>query len=33
MYMASAKEVSADATVIDLGQQDVTVTIVIRWSL
>jgi uncharacterized protein YggE len=33
LYMASAKEVSADATVIDLGQQDVTVTITIRWSL
>jgi len=33
IYMASAKESSADATVIDLGQQDVTVTITIRWSL
>ena len=32
-YVASSKEMSADATVIDLGQQDVTVTITIRWSL
>jgi uncharacterized protein YggE len=32
-YVATAKEMSADATVIDLGEQDVTVTITIRWSL
>jgi hypothetical protein len=32
-YVASSKEMSADATVIDLGEQDVTVTITIRWSL
>ena len=31
--VASSKEMSADATVIDLGEQDVTVTITIRWSL
>lgn len=32
-YVASSKEMSGDATVIDLGEQDVTVTITIRWSL
>lgn len=33
MYLASAKATAEDAIVIDLGQQEVTVTITIRWSL
>lgn len=33
IYVASAKAEAADATVIDLGQQDVTVSITIQWSL